>query len=662
MADDGSGDLESRVQVLEFLVSDLLQLHVDLRDGCAELRGEHSALADSLCRAGYLTLGQIRRSARARRRNERLRDVLRSPVLAHAVGDAAGSAAVCQLSGSCRSLASCMTAAAAAAATTAQSASASSSSPCAVVAAARAAVLLPAGSGSKPLLMPLSAAVGRSPLPSSSSLSAGCSGSGWGGGSAGDSGDKRSVERCTELGVGRTVEINIQGSLDSSLERNADRSVPRSPDCLSRVGDDVVSVSSPLWERIAGVSDGSVIPTPVVVPSVALAPLEIMQVNDTSQDGIISGMNGFSSTVAVAYSAAPAVAYSAAPAVAYSAAPVASIMEEVPRVAQSSMLDYGEDLSLKSIMQPRQIAGEVSCVAGAKANLRKQQSYIYIVGGRNAASADTTVAERFNTFTAEWEKLPPMLTARSLCSAAVINGQVYVVGGCRTGRPLTTCERYDPDRNQWESLPRMVTVRNACSAAAVGGKLYVANRRVSNLQCPATCERFDPATGKWQVLPLTATPYNTCNLAAVEGQLYAVLERGGNHTVERFELGSSCWEQVPPKPASNDYTFWAASGHGDCLYVIGRFAGRLVCEVYDAYARTWELLRPTLTPISFACKVVAVSSKLYIINDEWEDQDSKRAGQSLMTSFCFDIDTHKFERWQPVPTARIECSIAAARQ
>lgn len=212
---------------------------------------------------------------------------------------------------------------------------------------------------------------------------------------------------------------------------------------------------------------------------------------------------------------------------------------------------------------PRVVDVSANSLLSSTPQPKGERAYIYIVGGRNSSKVDTTVAERFNCATAEWEPLPPMLTARSLCSAATIDGQLYVVGGCRTGRPLATCERYNPWKNQWEALPRMVTVRHACTAAAVNGMLYVANRRVGNLQSPATCERFDPANGKWQVIPLTSTPYVSCTLAAVGGQLYIVLERDGTHAIERLEYGSSCWEPLPPKPATNEYTFWVAAGAGN---------------------------------------------------------------------------------------------------
>ena len=59
----------------------------------------------------------------------------------------------------------------------------------------------------------------------------------------------------------------------------------------------------------------------------------------------------------------------------------------------------------------------------------------------------------------------PMATGRMGCSAAVIDGKLYVAGGenglgiMRSHKVLSTVERYDPSADSWEVVPEMTVGR-----------------------------------------------------------------------------------------------------------------------------------------------------------------------------------------------------------
>lgn len=247
---------------------------------------------------------------------------------------------------------------------------------------------------------------------------------------------------------------------------------------------------------------------------------------------------------------------------------------------------------------------------------------------------------------------------------AIVDGQLYVLGGNKTGRPLTTCERYVALRGCWESLPRMVTVRNACSAAAVGGLLYAANRKVGKLQCPATCERFDPSLDKWQVLPLSSTPYDNCILATVADQLYIILERAGGHVVERLERSTGRWESIPGKVTGVEYQLWGASGNNTGLYVVGRCAGSLLVEVFSRQAGAWEVIRPPLpailAPLPPAGAVTATAGWLYIFCAETKDEQPWSGPEEPANAgYCFNIESRTLQRWGSLPTFRTDYAMVA---
>ena len=103
-----------------------------------------------------------------------------------------------------------------------------------------------------------------------------------------------------------------------------------------------------------------------------------------------------------------------------------------------------------------------------------------------------------------------MSTGRIEPAVAVLGGKIYVVGGHTGISPrsstLNSVERFDPITNAWESLSPMSTARRGAAAAVLDGKLYVAGGcgpdtkfgADSDLNCLSTVERYDPSTNAWE--------------------------------------------------------------------------------------------------------------------------------------------------------------------
>jgi N-acetylneuraminic acid mutarotase len=92
---------------------------------------------------------------------------------------------------------------------------------------------------------------------------------------------------------------------------------------------------------------------------------------------------------------------------------------------------------------------------------------------------------------------------RAFASVGVINGKMYVAGGCimsdcRIGI-TNALEIYDPVVNGWSSGAPMATGRLGAAAGVVGGRLVVTG---GTLACPpcsiaTTTELYDPASNTW---------------------------------------------------------------------------------------------------------------------------------------------------------------------
>eukprot|EP00415_Alexandrium_ostenfeldii_P002854 UN2854 len=152
------------------------------------------------------------------------------------------------------------------------------------------------------------------------------------------------------------------------------------------------------------------------------------------------------------------------------------------------------------------------CVFGAQA---AHSHYLYVCGGCEGVYS-LALATRFNQSTEEWERMPPMRTARSgAAAAATAVGDIFVCGGF--------------DHSQHEDCD---------SSMSTGVQL-------SSVEC------FRQCSGAWEQLESMATHHSFSGSAVVGDHLY-VLGGKGEHGVidhaERFDLRRESWERLPPMP------------------------------------------------------------------------------------------------------------------
>ena len=111
----------------------------------------------------------------------------------------------------------------------------------------------------------------------------------------------------------------------------------------------------------------------------------------------------------------------------------------------------------------------------------------------------------YNPATNMWTTGAQPLLARTDASVGVINGKMYVVGGCITSDCrigiTNQLEIYDPIANAWSFGASMVTGRSGAAAGVIAGKFYVAG---GDLACPpctptSSTEIYDPEANKFAV-------------------------------------------------------------------------------------------------------------------------------------------------------------------
>ena len=83
-----------------------------------------------------------------------------------------------------------------------------------------------------------------------------------------------------------------------------------------------------------------------------------------------------------------------------------------------------------------------------------------------------------------WEEKAPVSVARQVYDGAVTcNGEIYLAGGYNGTSGFDTFESYDPVSNQWQVLPSMSESRVGPSSAVLNGEVYVIGGRGEKSTC-----------------------------------------------------------------------------------------------------------------------------------------------------------------------------------
>ena len=156
-----------------------------------------------------------------------------------------------------------------------------------------------------------------------------------------------------------------------------------------------------------------------------------------------------------------------------------------------------------------------------------------------------------------------MSTPRLAADAAVLGGNIYVVGGCYGGyadgvQELSSVESFDPATGIWTAVAPMNAPRSGHGVVSAQGKLFAAggftrdeqgvHKTLSSVEC------FDPSTGVWT----TINPMNGARvwlgLAVLGDKLFVIGGmdmqdgKGKLSSVECLELSvpNGAWKPVAP--------------------------------------------------------------------------------------------------------------------
>ncbi|KAJ8877379.1 hypothetical protein PR048_021833 [Dryococelus australis] len=134
---------------------------------------------------------------------------------------------------------------------------------------------------------------------------------------------------------------------------------------------------------------------------------------------------------------------------------------------------------------------------------------------------------------------------------AMLDGNVYAVGGWEGSFRLDTVERYNPETNSWHFIPQMRIAVTSPAVVSHDGMLYVTGGAVlEDGDGIELVQRYDPRISSWTELAPMLIPRSGSAACILDGFIYVI---GGWHAstentnkVERYNMQTNTWEFKAP--------------------------------------------------------------------------------------------------------------------
>jgi N-acetylneuraminic acid mutarotase len=255
---------------------------------------------------------------------------------------------------------------------------------------------------------------------------------------------------------------------------------------------------------------------------------------------------------------------------------------------------------------------------------------IYATGGTLDAYTSTSVVEAYDATTDTWT--PKASLPQKLCgtTAGTVNGKIYVIGGSTsilgTGYVVASVYEYNPGSNSWTTRSNIPTPIAYAAADVVDGKIYVIGG------CPfgfssayKSVYEYNPATDTWKPKSDMPSARFLASATAVDGKIYvfggvATLTGEGFSEVEVYDPSADTWATKEPMPIPR--AAHASSAVNGKIYVLG--GGERMGSVYDNVLEynptldTWKTKTPIPTP-RVGPAACSVGGKIYVMGGMDED-------------------------------------------
>jgi Kelch motif len=194
---------------------------------------------------------------------------------------------------------------------------------------------------------------------------------------------------------------------------------------------------------------------------------------------------------------------------------------------------------------------------------------VYAVGGWNGAATQLDLVERLDLATGAWTIGPPLQVARSQHAVIAAADQLWVVGGWSAEEGLVSViERFSPAQGVWEIVTHLPTPRREPGVSLWQRQLVVAGGFNGSSDADLDgysdqVEAYDLDQGRWQRLANLGVPRRGLALVSVQDRLFAIggytAEEGFTNVVEEYDGVNQRWVMRPWPIVPRTWTATAVS-------------------------------------------------------------------------------------------------------
>lgn len=249
---------------------------------------------------------------------------------------------------------------------------------------------------------------------------------------------------------------------------------------------------------------------------------------------------------------------------------------------------------------------------------------IYVIGGFDESSQVTDIVEVYSIANNSWTKAAPLPEPLHHTAAASYNGKIYVIGGYTSPwSPSNKLFIYDSVQNKWQEGKPMPTARGALNVNFVNGTLYAiggsSDRPLNSNQA------YDLSSDTWTTKALMPTARHHAGSAVVDGKIFVVGGRisGSLENIsvnEAYDPVYDIWitdlEPMPSKRSGIAAATAASSSTNSSIYVFGGEEASKTFnnnEKYDPKINKWISEPPMPTARHGLAAVFAEENKIFVI-------------------------------------------------
>lgn len=255
---------------------------------------------------------------------------------------------------------------------------------------------------------------------------------------------------------------------------------------------------------------------------------------------------------------------------------------------------------------------------------------IYVLGGYrdNTGAGSPRTVQVFTPTSNDWRPGPLMRKPRYGFSAVVGNdGRLYAIGAQYAGYLSNTVEAYSPDDETWSEVSAMNAHRFWGAAIAMDGYIYAFGGWDLTFLQYGSIERFSVADGTWEPLGATMiTPRDSFGAGrSTDGRLFAFGGSGEGDilaSTESYDVALDTWVQESDMSIARSAIASATDAEGRMYAIGGEDASKNVLsltERFDPKSGQWSTMASMPTPRMQASAVAGPDGRIYVFGGTLSD-------------------------------------------